>query len=170
MKIKSQTKLSRKNLDGFTLIEIIVYFGLLSVILLIITNLFLSISESFLESKSKSSVVIEGNFVLERLAYDIRRADKIVSPGSPGDSGSILNLKIGADNYIYSLSGPEINLQAPASSAVPITGSLVTASNLKFTSIGSAEGKPTVLIDFTLSGSSTEGPKTQNFNTVVGIR
>ena len=160
-----------KNRKGFTLIEIIIYFTILSAILLIVTDLFLRISEGSLEGTSKSRVEVEGEYVLKRLNFDIRRAQEVVDPPDPGGSSPSLWLRIGGIDYKYTLAGSVVNLQVAAGSPTPITGNSVKASSLNFTHIANPNGVPTILIKFTLEGpAARQGPKTKNFETVVGLR
>jgi len=160
-----------KNKKGFTLIEIIIYFTILSAILLIVTDLFLRISEGSLEGTSKSRVEVEGEYILKRLNFDIRRAQEVRDPDTPGGSGPILWLIIGGSDYKYTLNGSVVNLQVAASPPTPITGNSIEASSLNFTHIANPNGVPTVLVKFTLEGpAARQGPKTKNFETVVGLR
>src|SRR3989344_9298034 len=105
-----------KNKKGFTLIEIIIYFTILSAILLILTDLFLRISESSLEGTSKSRVEVEGEYILKRLNFDIRRAQEVIDPLNPGDSSPSLWLRIGGADYKYTRDGSIVNLQVAAAS------------------------------------------------------
>ncbi|MEX0616340.1 MAG: prepilin-type N-terminal cleavage/methylation domain-containing protein [Candidatus Woykebacteria bacterium] len=160
-----------RNDKGFTLIEILIYFTLLSIILVIGLDLLFRISESNLESTARNRLETEGSYLLKRLTYDIRRAQEVRDPAAPGNTSSILWLRINGGDYRYTLSGSTINLQTSGPS-VPITGDFIQANNLQFTNIGNQGGFPTVILTFTLS--STEPTKTslqsKNFSTVISLR
>lgn len=167
-----RSKINRNNKRGFTLIEILVYFALLSIILLIIVDLFLRISEASLESTAKSRVEAEGEYVLNKLTYDIRRADGINQPPTPGDSRSFLALVIDGDIYIYFTSGSTILIGRWPSEIYSLTGNSVSASPLTFTRIQNPGGEPTVRISFNLESTDTtkQGVKSKDFETVVSLR
>jgi type II secretory pathway pseudopilin PulG len=174
MKIK---KLLKQNNKGFTLIELIIYFTLLSVILLIITDLFFRISEASLESTSKSRVEVEGEYVLNRITYDIHRIDEsqgdlVQSPANPGDSSPSLLMKINGKNYIYESFGQEIVFGESGVITDRLTSNSVEAPTLTFTHFANPGGKPTIKINFTLESTTPKktGVESKNFETVVSVR
>src|SRR5579859_4809889 len=64
-----------KNQKGVTLIELIIYMGIFSTLLMVLVQLFGSIVNVSLESQSNSSVSQDSRFILSRMSYDIRLAD-----------------------------------------------------------------------------------------------
>lgn len=157
--------------NGFTLIEILVYFTLVSVILLIVVDLFIRISESSIKSTAKSEINIEGEYLIRRLAYDIRKADDIVFPANPGQDGNVMWLVLDGQSYIYRSDGTSMELLVtPSASFVDITSNLVEITGLTFRNIGG--GKPTVKIILTLETTKEpkDGPETKNFETVISLR
>lgn len=174
MKIR---KVLKQNNKGFSLIELIIYFTLLSVILLMITDLFFRISEASLESTSKSRVEVEGEYVLNRITYDIHRidtsqGDSILFPANPGDSTTWLVTQIDGKIYIYTSTGQEILFREIFIIDDRLTSNSVKATATTFTHYANPSGKPTIKINFTLE--STTPTKTRleskNFETVVSLR
>src|SRR3989338_7067480 len=108
--ITHSLKFAVRRSKGSTLIELLLYMGILSIFLMILTQLFLSVLDVSTESKQVSSVVQDGRFILARLRYDIQRADAINSP-SLGSSDTTLSLDIGGNTYVYTLSGSNLELQ-----------------------------------------------------------
>lgn len=98
---------------GFTLIELVLYFGLLSIFIVIMSQMFTAIMDVKLESASTSSVQQDATYLKARLSYDIRRAANILSP-AVGQSASSLSLDIvenGTDKtYTYQLDGSVLTL------------------------------------------------------------
>ena len=94
---------------GFTLVELLLYMGLLTVFLTGLTTLFVASLETQLEGQAVSIVAQEGQYLLQRLEYDVYRADAITSP-APGNSGSSLVLSIGGQTYTYQPSGETLEL------------------------------------------------------------
>ena len=168
---------------GFTLLETLIYFTLLSIILLIVVDLFFRISENSLESSSKSAVEIEGEYVLNRIAYDIHRFDTVggdilLGPLDPGDSTPWLIITIDGVNYIYVqdpgiFTGNEIVFGESFVVADRLTSNSVRVSELSFTHISNPGGKPTIKVDFTLHSTKPfkNGDfEARNFESVFSIR
>lgn len=163
--------------QGFTLIELIIYFTLLSIILLMITDLFFRISEASLESTSKSRVETEGEYMLNRIIYDIHRVDSsqedfIAVPANPGDSTSQLIMQINGKHYIYVSFGQEVLFGEFGVITDRLTSNSVKAPTLSFTHIANPGGKPTIKITFTLESTTPtkSGIESKNFETVVSLR
>src|SRR3989344_6301854 len=91
---------------GFTLIELIIYMGLLVILLSVLTSIFMSSLDVQLESQANSAVEQDGSYILSRLAYDIHRAEAISipdMPGSPGDQADNFRIVVNSVNYSYSI-------------------------------------------------------------------
>ena len=162
-------KMINLNQKGLTLVEIIIYFTLLSIILVIITDLLIKVTESSLESTSKSAVETEGEIIIKRISYDIHRAESIAIPVNPGNVSPNLELVINGTNIKYSLIGSSITIDD--GTADPITSNLVKATLLSFEKVGSV-ASPTIKISFTLQATKNtkQGAQVKNFETVVALR
>ncbi|MDZ7744164.1 MAG: prepilin-type N-terminal cleavage/methylation domain-containing protein [Candidatus Saccharibacteria bacterium] len=98
--IKQQT---RKQ-TGFTLIEVVVALALTSVMLMVLTDMLVSLVSLHKESYSASAVTQDGRYLLNRLEHDIRRASDVSVPETLGDTNDTLELTIDGLVYTYSLS------------------------------------------------------------------
>lgn len=170
------SKLGRSQ-KGTSLIELILYFALLGIILIIATDIMLQTSEFSLKSGAKNVVQEDARFIKDRLTYDISRADSISTPANLGDSSSTLVLIIGTEIHTYTLSIPNLEYQKetgpPAITTIANINSNQTKVNtLNFQRLGNAAGKPTVKITFGIEAvrSAKGEPKTKTFETVVGAR
>src|SRR5258708_14824797 len=67
---------------GFTLVEMLIYMGIFSLMLIALTQIFTSIIDVQLESQSNGSVSQDGQYILSRLSYDISRAQDIATPSA----------------------------------------------------------------------------------------
>lgn len=85
------------------MIELILYMAILTVLLSLLTSVFVSALDVQSESQATSSVEQDGNYILTRLAYDIHRAQDITFPINNGDSANNFTIVIGAENYNYSI-------------------------------------------------------------------
>ena len=166
--------LNEKN-QGFTLVELLLYMGIFSILLVALFQLFTSIIDTQIESQSSSSVFLDGQYILNRSRYDIQRAKSIVTPSSSGEQGTITKLSIDNAIYTYSLVGGNLTLTNDIASTTGQLNSIdTTVSNLNFTRLSDAQGKSTdtLTISFRLTSNIIRrgGPNAENFKTTIGIR
>lgn len=145
---------------GFTLVELLIYIGLLAILMAILTRLFTGITDVQLTSEATGAVEEDSRYIYSRLAYDIPRATNIVGTGS-----SLILLINGVANT-YSISGNNLVLANDAGvNQLNSIGSGVT--NLSFTQVGNS-----VQIAFTITSTieSSGGPDTRNIETTIALR
>ena len=162
---------NRKNQRGATLVEFLIYMALLSGFLVILTNIFLSITEIKIDSESISSIEQEGRFIMARIIYDLHRASSITIPATAGAASSSLVIVIDGVNYTYQLNGSNLELTNDAGTN-RLNGSEAVISNLSFQRAGNVGGKHTIKAQFTV-GSVAErvsGSRTKTFNFTSGLR
>ncbi|MBI2034423.1 MAG: prepilin-type N-terminal cleavage/methylation domain-containing protein [Candidatus Levybacteria bacterium] len=155
---------------GFTLIELLISMGLMSVILTILTSLFVSVIEAQLESQATSSVDQDGRFILTRLSYDIHRANSIVIPATLGGQGETLQFISSGITYTYTLNGSILNLTDNTGTEI-VNSPRTTVTNVSFRRLGNTlSGKNTIEIQFTVTSTVTRPQETRTYKTTVGIR
>lgn len=157
---------------GFTIVEMLIYLGLLAGFIAILTGILLSVFDIQLESAAGSAVDHDGRYILARLAYDIRRADAITSPAAAGSTSTTLGLTIAGSPYTYSVSGTDFQLAAPAGTA-NLTGLDSQISSFSVTRLGNPSGKHSLQITFTLTSAVTsvnQRPQIRNYQTTVDLR
>ena len=163
---------------GFTLIELAIYGGLLGILLLIMSQFFVATMELKTVTDNETAIQSDGRYMLDRLAYDIKRASSITLP-STGQMGSTLSAVIRENStdvpYRYSISGTDLMIQAGTESALlNSTGSRVTGFTVRRygNSASIAGAKDTLQIQLSLEGSATTaaGRDSQIFTTSIGLR
>jgi len=157
--------------SGFTLIEIAIYMGILSILLLILSSFFNSAMDTLLQSQATSPTEQDSKFILNRLMYDITNADSLTTPISPGDQGPTMQLVRGGTTYTYAQTGSNLTLNDNVGTDV-LNSPQTTISNLIFKRIGYTNEKPTVQITFTITSVTTakSGKDSQTFQTTVSLR
>lgn len=165
------TKLRKIKQGGYSLIEILLYMGLLSIFLFGMTELFVSSLSINIESEATSSVEQDGRYLLSRLRYDLTRATAITTPASVGGTGSTLVITIGGVANTYSLNSGNLRV-SDGTNTYQLNSSRTTVSNLNFQRLGNVGGKNTVTVTYTLSSVSKEakGSETRSFTVTYGIR
>lgn len=155
--------------QGFTLIELLMYIGLTSILIAVMSQVFLATLGVRLESQATTSVQQDGRYSMARLAYDIRRAKEITAP-TLGASQSGMTLVInedGADRtYVYGLNGSDLILTV-GSDVTGLNSDGSRVSGLSITRIGNTLG-----ITLTLEDSSEVaiGGQTLELKSAVGLR
>jgi type II secretory pathway pseudopilin PulG len=66
--------------QGFTIIELLLYMGIFSMLLLVLMQIFTSILSVHAESQATSQVDQDGTYILTRLSNDIHKASTVVEP------------------------------------------------------------------------------------------
>jgi len=163
------------NKQGFTLVELLLYMGIFSILVVALFQLFTSIIDTQIESQSSSSVFLDGQYILSRFRYDLQRAKSILTPSSPGAQETTTKFSIDNFTYTYSLVGGNLSLTNDvASTTGQLNSADTTVSNLNFIRLSDTQGKnnDTLSISFRLTSNIIKrgGPKAENFKTTVGIR
>jgi len=122
---------------GFTLIEFILYFGLVVIVIGAITTF----SVDVLKTRSKTAVIaeVEQNmrFGLQRILKTVREASDLNVGASTlnSDNGSLSVDMVSASNTptIFDLSGGALRIKEGSGAATPLTSSNVTVTKLRFT-------------------------------------
>lgn len=157
--------------QGFTIVELLIYSGILVTFLYVMTSMFTAILDTKLESETASAIVQDGQYLFSRLAYDIERADTLVTPAALGGQSSALALRIGGVEYMYAVSGGNLELTNDIGT-FPLTSFGTNISNLSFRRYGNVDGKHSVRIVFTLTSTTQRpgGADVRDFETTIGMR
>lgn len=138
---------------GFTLIEMLLYLSILSIVVLALSS-FLYLSYS---SRVKATVIAEveqqGNQIMSIINQNIRNSQSITSPAAGVSAGSITLAEYSAplSPTIFSQSVNKLQITEGATSAVDITSNRVIVSSLTFQNLSRASTPGIIRIQFTLS-------------------
>jgi len=125
---------------GYTLLEVVVYVGVLSVAVLAIFSILFSITRAFVEARIYNEVEISGTAAMERITREIRTAISVDDGNSVFDSHpGLLQLnttdEAGTEKTIqfyFDDANDAINLDDDGTDKGPLTGSGVEITNLVF--------------------------------------
>ena len=153
---------------GFTIMELLIYMGLTAILLVVLTDIFVSILGVQSESTASSSVEQDGRYILARLSYDLPRASAIVNPSGLGQAAtSSAILTIDGANYTYDGSTGNLLMGTDQLNSF---GTRI--SNLTFQRLGNAGGKNDLQIRFRLTSriNQRKGSETRDFQITLGQR
>ena len=159
---------------GVSLIELLLYMGILSILLVVLTRTFTQALDVSLESEAGSALEQDGNYILARLAYDIHRANSIATPSVNGSSGSSVGLVINGTNYTYNIdAGSNLSLTVGGIS-YPLNNSDSSVSSFSVQRLGNpGKIEDTLKINYTISSrvkrfAGSEPPV--SFQTTLSLR
>jgi len=157
--------------QGFTLVELLIFMAIYSVLIVILTGIFVSIIDVKLRSEATSDVQTDANYILARLDYDFSQASAISLPAILGTPANTLRLTVNGNNYTYTLNQGNLELQTNID-----TNSLnsynTTVSDFNVLRLGNTGGKNAVKISFTLTSTIADNNQfeVKNFSSTLGIR
>jgi hypothetical protein len=157
--------------SGTTVVELILYIGLLSIFILLLFNLFSSLLSSQTRSVAVSLIQTNGNFILTKLTHDINQADSIVSPATLDTPVTTMTLKNGTNNVTYSVVDKRLVL-SDATGNHNLNDVDTTFSNFIVRRLGNTGGKQGLEISFTITSNVTDNSniKTKDFNIFATTR
>ncbi|MEK6877199.1 MAG: type II secretion system protein [Thermoproteota archaeon] len=119
---------------GFSLLELLVYIAILSILVIVISNTFISLSKGRGQSQAKSEVHSAIRFATELLRQDIKNASVITTPIS-GGSSSTLTLTRGGVTIVYDTLGGILRRKEGVAPPVDVTNSSIFVNTPTFTRI-----------------------------------
>ena len=164
----------KKTQKGFTLIELVLYVGILSILVGVMSTMFGQIVEVQLESEATSTVDQDGRYILSKMFYDmksINTSDVITTPASPGSQTSTLQIRVNSINYTYSLnSGGNLILTNGSTGEVNVLNSANSSvTGLTFQRIGAGDTNDTIRVNFTVVSrvKQPSGDESRAFQTTL---
>ena len=146
--------------SGMSLIEVMVYLFLLTIVSTAAVGLMLSMSSLYTQYTAKQQLFTVGTVVMERLLTDIREAQNLNSAQSilASSTAATLSLNMGTTTAQYVWNGSDIQVSRTGTATSTLNGGGVRVTSIVFYSI-TADGKQFVRVNAQLSvtvGSYTE--------------
>ncbi len=141
------------NKQGFTIIEILFYIAISSILILGLTAFMISVTEINQRSKIVEEVEQQGAQVMELILRSIRKADSINNPtiGNSSNSLSLVMIEIGKNPTLFNLSNQTLQITEGINSAQALNNNLVNVSDLSFTNLSRPETSGIIRVQFTLN-------------------
>ena len=93
---------------GFTIIEFLIYIGILSIILLVFIEMFISLTRVRTENESTSNIQQDSSYLINKFIYDIHQTKTISLPLHPPNQSNVLDVIINGTNYSYATDSAKI--------------------------------------------------------------
>lgn len=161
MKIKKSInqKASILNYKAFTLIEILLYISIFSVLVFTFSAFLTLIFQSRVKFQTVSEVDQQGLQVSRLITQTVRNAKKINLP-IQGASGDTLSLDLEdplKTPTIFNSSGTNLQIKEGTDAIVPLTSSVITVSGLSFQNVSKNNTSGTMKFQFTLTYINNSG-------------
>jgi type II secretory pathway pseudopilin PulG len=168
---KQISKYPNNQILGFTIVELLIYMGLMAIFITVLLGIFTAALKTKLATQSTSNISQDSRYILSKLSYDINNADSVTSPilGATNDSlqivtsGSVSTYAINGGNLVKTADGVSANLN----------GMDTQLDSISFKNIGNPGGKPTIQVIYTVRSKiiiQGGGTETQTINTTIGTR
>lgn len=159
-----------KNKKGFTLIELIVYIALVAGVAIIATNTILVLNRTLGTLRLERRLAASAETALRRVSRELNLANDVYASSTLNATPGVLSLKsresetdAAPKDVMFYLSAGALTLRRATSSALAITASGVTVTNLVFREILNAAASKSVKIELTLRAASGNASTTRNY-------
>jgi hypothetical protein len=160
-------KTTKKTLQAFTLVELLIYMSLFTGFLMLLSALFVSILDTQLSASINSHLDQDSSYLISRLQYDIYRAESISTPTNRGDESDSLVLELASSSISYSLSDNQLLITENGQSYNLLNPSLMV-SNTSFKKLGNENGSSTITVDLEITDLANRQTKQLHFT--LGLR
>jgi len=166
--------ISNKN-RGFTLIELMLFMGIFSILIVALFQLFVAVFDVQLESQSTSAVARDSRFIINKLTNDIKNTISVSKPATAGAQLSTLAISDGVTTYTYSLTNGYLTLNNSTLGTTDQLNSVnTTVSSLNFLRLSDTKSQNTntITVSFTLVSNTVKrsGAVSEVFTFTVGTR
>ena len=165
---------SKKIIGGYSLVEMIIYVSILSIISLLAINTILSFGPSYHALLAYRSAENSGIVSIERMSRDIRSANSVNTGNSTlGTSPGVLTL-VSTSNGIstttkFYLQNNILKVDVNGAYSGPLSLSNTSVTNLVFNLLTSTEGNA-VKVDMTVQSTSSPATKTKTFHSTIILK
>jgi prepilin-type N-terminal cleavage/methylation domain-containing protein len=144
---------------AFTLIELLIYMTILSLVLVSITGFFLNIISGDIKESSYQEVQQNGRFAMAKITQEIKKAIGINSP-APGSSSNSLSLVMVTPSLnptIFDINGGKLRITQGSSAPVELTTDQTVVNNLQFANLSYAGTPGTIRVEMTINNLNPSG-------------
>ncbi len=128
---------------GFTLIETIIYMGIFSTLLIVLSTLFSTIVDQQFNNKTASFLDSDYSFITSRLMYEAQNSSGILTPNEIGDESQLVTFETPFGEKIIRTRNN--NLELVSLGTVEILNSQnTTIQDVRFKRLGNLNGRQAV--------------------------
>ena len=139
-------------MKGFTLIELIIYIGIVTAILLVAFNFGWEIIYGNVKSQAIREVQQNTRFAIEKMSESILNASSTDSP-TPGNSANFLSLKMqdpNLDPTLFEVVDGKLKITQGGNGPYELTNDRVIVTNLQFSNLSYENTPGTIRVQITI--------------------
>jgi len=174
MKIKLlQTRMNnRKAKRGFTLVELLIYLGIFSGFVTLLSGLFIAILDAQQDMIQNARLEQDMHYLFSRIQYDVARAQDLILPASNGAVETELHLNIGGNIVSYYLESDKLKILEEGSTALSLNSYGVLIDSIEFQRLANTNGKASVRVslDLKTDENDTSLQEQQSMVSTFGLR
>lgn len=155
----------KKNKKGYTLIELVVYVGLSSIILITTGTIATTLIEQRERSSIRNDIDLQGNRMVNEMTRAIRDATEIAAPiqGATGTTLTLTRDSVAVNPTTFLWNGTELSIIEGVNPAVDLHPTNMEVRNLKFQNT-TATGTPGIVsFQFDVLFPALEGQAKKNY-------
>ncbi len=143
---------------GFTLIEVLVYIAIMTMIMSGIVGYSLSLSDARAKNYVVQNVQSNGRVLLSTLSEKVRMSSIVSTPTAGASSNQlVLAMPGGAPSVVFSLSAGRVVMYVAGNADIYLTDSRTTVANLSFTNTAFAGERDSIDIQADVSYAASAG-------------
>lgn len=156
----------KREIRAFTMVEVLLYVSLVSIMLVVLSTFFGAIVQSRQRAQVIADVNEQGVQIMQILTQTIRNSTAITAPavGVSASAATFTVTTAGLSPTVFDLNTGVIRMAEGAGTAIPLTSNRVTATSLTFTNLTRTGTKGTVRIQFTLSHVNPSNRREFNYS------
>jgi len=152
--------------SGFTLVEVLLYITISSILLVVITNLGYNVFVNRQKVLAGEEIIENANFVFSRMEYNIRKAKSIILPLAAGNELSLEMENIELNPTRFYTDGATMFFAQSTGVGTALTSNAIEVTNLAFTKLTNNQTGISIKvnIEFSSSRAGTCSSFTTTFN------
>lgn len=157
-----------KTQKGFTLIELMLYIGICSFMLLVVFLFVSQILEARVKAQTIAEVEQQGDWAVQVITQAIRNSASPINSPAAGASANTLSLKfidVTKNPTVFALSSGAITVSEAGGATINLTNSKIIISSLTFQNVTKTGTKGSVKFSFTATFNNLDGSR-HEFNYV----
>jgi len=166
--------IQKKTNHGFSLLELLIYVAILSVLVVVVSNAFISLSKAKVQSEVRGEIHDSIRFAMDKIKLDIKNASSVINPSSGTDS--TLVVVVSGVNITYDVAGGFLRRRDGTDEPINVTGDNIVVDSLSFTLINNTnpilnQTTTAVQINMTMhyNSSNSDSLYSNSFQTTVSL-
>ena len=151
---------------GYTLIELLLYISLVSVLLFSLSYFWANTVTARIKNQTILEVEEVGTEAMNNITQSIRNADSITAPtaGVSGQSLTLANSNVAINPTVFDLASGTLRIKEGSNAVVNITSDKLTISNLSFANLSNTASPGIIRVTFTVTYKNTTGRNEYDFS------